>query len=54
MPTTPPATQRVTLFSGITYHVVEWSGVLAPGLVNAHTHLQYTSFTAVGATPFLA
>lgn len=32
--------------------VVEWSGVLAPGLVNAHTHLQYTSFTAVGATPF--
>lgn len=32
--------------------VVEWDGVLAPGLVNAHTHLQYTSFAAVGATPF--
>lgn len=27
----------------------EWEGVLIPGLVNAHTHLQYTSFTAVGA-----
>lgn len=32
--------------------VVEWTGVLAPGLVNAHTHLQYTSFATVGATPF--
>jgi cytosine/adenosine deaminase-related metal-dependent hydrolase len=32
--------------------VRDWGGVLAPGLVNAHTHLQYTSFTAVGATPF--
>jgi cytosine/adenosine deaminase-related metal-dependent hydrolase len=35
-----------------TPEVVEWSGVLAPGLVNAHTHLQYTSFATVGATPF--
>jgi aminodeoxyfutalosine deaminase len=25
-----------------------WRGVLTPGLVNAHTHLQYTSFGAVG------
>jgi cytosine/adenosine deaminase-related metal-dependent hydrolase len=24
--------------------VVEWPGVLAPGLVNAHCHLQYTSY----------
>jgi cytosine/adenosine deaminase-related metal-dependent hydrolase len=31
--------------------VVEWSGVLIPGLVNAHTHLQYTSFASVGAQP---
>ena len=29
-----------------------WSGLLTPGLVNAHTHLQYTSFAAVGAEPF--
>jgi len=31
--------------------VVSWDGVLIPGLVNAHTHLQYTSFAAVGAKP---
>lgn len=30
--------------------IVAWEGVLVPGLVNAHTHLQYTSFAAVGAT----
>lgn len=29
--------------------VIEWEGTLVPGLVNAHTHLQYTSFTSVGA-----
>jgi aminodeoxyfutalosine deaminase len=29
--------------------VTVWKGTLVPGLVNAHTHLQYTSFTAVGA-----
>ncbi|MEE8600972.1 amidohydrolase family protein [Euzebya tangerina] len=32
--------------------VVEHRGVLTPGLVNAHTHLQYTSFAAVGSTPY--
>lgn len=26
-----------------------WKGTLTPGLVNAHTHLQYTSFATVGA-----
>lgn len=29
--------------------VREWEGTLVPGLVNAHTHLQYTSFARVGA-----
>jgi cytosine/adenosine deaminase-related metal-dependent hydrolase len=28
--------------------VVEWSGTLVPGLVNAHTHLQYTHMAALG------
>jgi cytosine/adenosine deaminase-related metal-dependent hydrolase len=27
----------------------DWEGTLVPGLVNAHTHLQYTSFSSVGA-----
>lgn len=27
---------------------VEWEGALTPGLVNAHTHLQYTDMAAVG------
>ena len=31
--------------------VLEWSGALIPGLVNAHTHLQYTSFGEVGSAP---
>lgn len=30
----------------------EWDGVLTPGLVNAHTHLQYTEMAAVGASPY--
>lgn len=29
-----------------------WPGLLTAGLVNAHTHLQYTSFADVGAAPF--
>lgn len=31
--------------------VRRWTGTMTPGLVNAHTHLQYTSFHAVGAEP---
>jgi aminodeoxyfutalosine deaminase len=27
---------------------IEWDGVLTPGLVNAHTHLQYTDMAVVG------
>lgn len=30
--------------------VTVWEGTLIPGLVNAHTHLQYTSFVSVGAS----
>lgn len=29
--------------------VIEWPGVMIPGLVNAHTHLQYSTFAGVGA-----
>lgn len=32
--------------------VTSWPGLITPGLVNAHTHLQYTSFASVGAEPF--
>lgn len=31
---------------------VRWHGVLIPGLVNTHTHLQYTGFSALGAMQF--
>lgn len=32
--------------------VRRWPGVLTPGLVNAHTHLQYTTFDRVGAVRY--
>lgn len=32
--------------------ITRWPGLLTSGLVNAHTHLQYTSFAAVGVEPF--
>ncbi|MFT4234762.1 MAG: amidohydrolase family protein, partial [Microbacterium sp.] len=34
------------LFPGA--RTIEWQGVITPGLVNAHTHLQYTSMADVG------
>ena len=33
---------------GIAFDEVHWSGVLTPGLVNAHAHLQYTGMAEVG------
>ena len=33
---------------GIAFAEHHWDGVLTPGLVNAHTHLQYTAMAAVG------
>ncbi|MGF1667118.1 MAG: amidohydrolase family protein [Acidimicrobiia bacterium] len=32
--------------------VRHWPGVMTPGLVNAHTHLQYTTFDRVGAVRY--
>jgi aminodeoxyfutalosine deaminase len=42
----PRSSLAPTLRSG---EVIEWDGVMVPGLVNAHAHLQFTSFAAVGA-----
>lgn len=33
---------------GTPFDEVHWPGVLTPGLVNAHTHLQYTGMASVG------
>lgn len=32
--------------------VAHWDGVMTPGLVNAHTHLQFTGFDRVGAVAY--
>lgn len=32
---------------------IHWPGVLLPGMVNAHTHLQYTGMASVGARTYL-
>jgi cytosine/adenosine deaminase-related metal-dependent hydrolase len=32
--------------------VVEWPGTLTPGLINAHTHLQYTDMAELGRTSY--
>lgn len=34
---------------GAAYREEHWNGVLAPGLVNAHTHLQYTRMAEIAA-----
>ena len=33
---------------GLAFDEVHWPGVLTPGLVNAHSHLQYTGMAEVG------
>lgn len=33
-----------------TTEIVEWRGTLTPGLINAHTHLQYTEMADLGRT----
>ena len=33
---------------GLAFHECDWPGILTPGLVNAHTHLQYTGLAPVG------
>ncbi len=37
---------------GIVPHEVHWPGVLMPGLVNAHSHLQYTGMAEVGRAAY--
>ena len=44
-----PATAILAAFDS-QVPVREWSGVLMPGLVNAHTHLQYTSYGDMAGT----
>ena len=38
---------------GTAFTEEHWDGVLTPGLVNAHTHLQYTGMADVGAAHYL-
>jgi cytosine/adenosine deaminase-related metal-dependent hydrolase len=44
-----PASAVLAAFDAAT-PVREWAGVLMPGLVNAHTHLQYTSYGDMALT----
>ncbi|WP_062203572.1 amidohydrolase family protein [Demequina salsinemoris] len=37
---------------GLPFTHVRWDGVLTPGLVNAHTHLQYTGMAEVGRAQY--
>ncbi len=40
--------QRALADRGLATEATHWPGVLTPGLVNAHTHLQYTGMAEVG------
>lgn len=40
------------LAQGTRIHEYYWHGILMPGLVNAHTHLQYTGMEAVGKNEY--
>lgn len=43
-----PTDEVLASLAGTDAEVREWDGALTPGLVNAHTHLQYSDMAAVG------